>query len=224
MGIGLGIFGGICVLGIIYLYTQTKDRWNWRKISKRLFVGLGLFFLALFLFIGGLFAYFSIQDYYKAQPKVISSYKGVSIGDKLSDVSFKYKLQKSNEDAKSKNQTYSLADTNLQVQFYDDSTTVDRIIITCNEGSRDEVNGVACWGSSENIFKKYGKENIKVFCKDQPASGNNNEIEQLRSYESSIHGVSYGLYLNKIEAILITKPSKDSSKTSKTWRLCDSEK
>ena len=31
---GIGIFLGLCFCGFIYLYTQTKDRWNWSKLCK----------------------------------------------------------------------------------------------------------------------------------------------------------------------------------------------
>ena len=34
MDTGTGLFSGLVTLGIIYLYTQTKDRWNWILISK----------------------------------------------------------------------------------------------------------------------------------------------------------------------------------------------
>ena len=48
MSVGEGIFYGLVSLGIIYLYIQTKDRWNWKKIVFRFFGGIiGLVLIAV---------------------------------------------------------------------------------------------------------------------------------------------------------------------------------
>jgi hypothetical protein len=50
MSLGLGIFLSALVFAVIYLYRITRDRWNWRKIARRLAFGVLLF---VFLIVTG---------------------------------------------------------------------------------------------------------------------------------------------------------------------------
>ena len=76
MVIGIAIFAGLLMLSLIYLYTQTKDRWNWSKIIKRIFlisvavVGFPILAIAVY------FAYMNVQQYWSEKPRVYESYGG----------------------------------------------------------------------------------------------------------------------------------------------------
>jgi len=83
MGIGIGIFLGLVFIGTTYLYTQTRDSWNWRKIWKWIGVGI-LALIVIPLAVGSIvWVYSSISDYYASKPKVISSLHGLNLGEKL---------------------------------------------------------------------------------------------------------------------------------------------
>ena len=87
MDTGTGLFCGLVILGVIYLYTQTKDRWNWKKIVFSmigiLLILLGIFWLSLWL------PKQLTPNAGVDKPKLITSSDGISLGDTLADVEFK---------------------------------------------------------------------------------------------------------------------------------------
>ena len=85
MSIGLGLFLGLVFCGVVYLYTQTKDRWNWVKGKKIiLYLIAASFALGLILWAG-----FFLNAQYEMRPRVITEFQGVKLGEKLQDVTFK---------------------------------------------------------------------------------------------------------------------------------------
>jgi hypothetical protein len=82
---GIGIFLGLFFCGVIYLYTQTKDRWNWSKLKKITLYIITVPILLGLLLSGGYYLY----DKYENRPKLITELKGVKLGDSLKDASFK---------------------------------------------------------------------------------------------------------------------------------------
>lgn len=86
MSIGLGFFLGLVFCGVIFLYTQTKDRWNWGKCGKILLYLTGTSFAILLLLIGIIYFY----EEYQEHPKVITELKGIQLGENFQDAIFKH--------------------------------------------------------------------------------------------------------------------------------------
>ena len=82
MSLGTGIFLAALVLAAVYLYSITRDRWNWKKVFKW-FGGIVLLaILALACFFGWMFR----QDK-KVTP--FTSLGGISLDESQADVKFK---------------------------------------------------------------------------------------------------------------------------------------
>lgn len=223
MNIGFGIFGGLVVLGIIYLYTQTKDRWNWSKIAKRSLIALGVIVAIPIAGIVISIGYGKIAGYIESQPKALSNYGGLTLGEKVTDVEFRSKLEDMTKPDDKDHKRFAVTGTNLLFDTKDNSGKVDKIIINCQDGDTDTVNGVSCYDNSEKIFDQYGKNNISIYCKvKRRPSDTVDDLKQIRLYESEKYGVTYGMHLNKVRAIFIQAPTKP--RDTEYWDLCDKQK
>lgn len=85
MSVGLGIFFGLVFCGLIFLYTQTKDRWNWSKLKKIIFYVITIPLALGLLFAGGNYVFES----YKERPKLLTEFAGVKLDETLKDAAFK---------------------------------------------------------------------------------------------------------------------------------------
>lgn len=220
MNIGFGIFAGLVVLGIIYLYTQTKDRWNWGKIAKRSLLILGIIIAIPVAGVVGSIGYQKIVDYIESKPQAPTKYGSLTLGEKVTDVEFRSKLEDMSKPDDKDHKRFAITDTNLLFDTKNNSGKVDKIIINCQEGDTDTVNGVSCYDSTDKIFAQYGKNNISIYCKvKRRPSDTVDDLKQIRLYESEKYGVTYGMHLNKVRAIFIQTPTK--SKTTEFWGPCD---
>jgi hypothetical protein len=219
VGIGLGIFAGLALLGIIYLYTQTKDRWNWSRMVKRLLIGIGILIAAYLALIAGVLGFEKINEYLDSRPAIIKSYGGITIGEKVADVEFRSETKEVDKDGIHDFKRFEIKNTNLLFDVKKDSDKVDSIMVDCRENDKDTINGISCGDTSEEIFNKFGKSNIQVYCKKPDPK--EPELKQIRLYESQQYLVTYGMHLNKVRAIFVKGP--DSRKKSESWILCDSQ-
>lgn len=82
MEIGTGIFLASVVLGLILLYGQTKEKWNWKKIVLRTLCGS--------IALAGIVTLL-IWIYGKYETRVFeqTEFLTIALGDKASDVKFK---------------------------------------------------------------------------------------------------------------------------------------
>jgi len=82
MSIGTGLFLGCALVALTLLFTQTKDRWRWKRIATWSAV------VICFPFLVGLiwFGYLAIQTYIRERPRPITKYADVSLGDSLDEV------------------------------------------------------------------------------------------------------------------------------------------
>jgi hypothetical protein len=219
MNIGLGIFGGLVILGIIYLYTQTKDRWNWSRMVKRLLIGIGILIAAYLALIAGVVGFEKINGYLDSRPALIKSYGGITIGEKVADVEFRSETKEVDKDGTNDFNRFEIKNTNLLFDVKKGSDKVDTIVIDCRENDKDTINGISCGDTSEEILNKFGKNDIQIYCKKPDSK--DPESKQIRLYESKEYLITYGLHLNKVRAIFVKGP--DSRKKSQSWILCDSQ-
>jgi len=219
MDTGTGLFSGLVTLGIIYLYTQTKDRWNWKKI---VFSIIGIFLLLVGIFLISLWwPKLTSQMSNDDKPTLITSYDGISLGDTLADVEFKKGKLKTREEF-FKNKIEDKSDDMYIIDksfgFYTDlkGKTVTAIVKGCNsdESYSIKINGIYCGDSSEKIIERFGKD-VEVKCEVNP----NRSESPTRFYDASKYGVRYQLSENKVKAFRIYPPSEISGE-SKNWKIC----
>lgn len=78
---GDGIFGGAVVLGLVWLYVVTRDRWRWKRILRN--AGL-----ALTLPVVGLVGWLGYLKWDESRPRVEASFWGISMKASLDEVTF----------------------------------------------------------------------------------------------------------------------------------------
>jgi hypothetical protein len=218
MSVGEGIFYGLVFLGIIYLYIQTKDRWNWKKIVFRFFGGI-IVLVLIAVSLDYIFDNFSRNSFTDNQkPKIITGMNGIELGAKLSDVIFKTGAIK---DKKQEDVYFSPSDVKKRFTIDKESKTVISIQHNCSSDDLSypntyspKINGVMCGDSEFDIFMKYSKEKINVLC-NKGGSGN------LRKYEAVDFGVRYFLITNKVQVITIHYPDDLKKSSDDGWQKCD---
>lgn len=220
MDTGTGLFSGLVILGIIYLYTQTKDRWNWKKI---VFSIIGICLLLLGFFLASLWWPKQLTPIAETdKPKLITSYDGISLGDTLADVEFKKGKVKTYAEIFPKDKRISDSNelylVNKTFGFYTDikGNTVTGIIKTCGDATNltTNINGIYCSDSGETIIERF-KKDVVVKCKVNPDKSES----PTRSYDVSKYGIEYLLSKNSVEAFKVFPPSIISSE-SKDWEIC----
>jgi len=230
MGIGIGIFLGLVFIGTTYLYTQTRDSWNWRKIWKWIGVGI-LALIVIPLAVGSIvWVYSSISDYYASKPKVISSLHGLNLGEKLSDVEFKLPLkidehQRNPEDMVN----YEVVDQKNRDLSFDKNNKLIAIGESCrddkgpNAPSFEPINGIGCGATGDDIVSRYGKGEIRIQCPSQKQLEERKKINDLkfRVYDAVDYGVRYQLVNNYMIAITISTPSLIKTWTGVNWIPCE---
>jgi hypothetical protein len=91
MDTGTGLFLGLVFCGTIFLYSQTKDRWNWSKLKK---IGKWLAITLIALIIISIVYIYINNKEEKAQtiwesPKITNELMGIKLNDSFKDVQFK---------------------------------------------------------------------------------------------------------------------------------------
>ena len=230
MGIGIGIFLGLVFVGTIYLYTQTKDSWNWRKIWKR--VGIGFLALILIPLVLAAIAwvYSSISDYYASKPKVISSLHGLTLGEKFSDVEFKLPLKKQARQWNPEDMIeYDVVDQKNREISFDKNNKLIALGETCTEDKGpnaplfESINGIGCGATSDDIVNRYGKGEVRIQCPSKAQLDERKDDKEIkfRVYDAIDYGVRYHLGNNYMFAITITTPSTLKGWSGKNWIPCD---
>lgn len=244
---GIGIFLGLCFCGFIYLYTQTKDRWNWSKLRKILsYVVITPIVLGL-VFWGGLFLY----SKYEERPKIITSYKGVKLGDSLNDVKFKVgkfekfgewavnsetlelnKLTKNTKEYQMKfKEVHDLISQNeedkLKNKGYEEY--IDPTISLKIELFNNKVNYInyLCsdndYSSSVNNIscKSSGDEILEKFSDEVRILCSSDKDDLRRLYDTIKYGIRYILRKNEVIGFFITEPKILESHIGHDWIKCE---
>jgi hypothetical protein len=84
MSIGTGLFLGLACLATVFLYSQTKDRWRWRRIVK-----WGAIIACTPLLLGAVWLGLTLlEQYQNARPRPVDRYAGVAIGESMEEVRY----------------------------------------------------------------------------------------------------------------------------------------
>jgi len=219
MSLGAGILLGCLFLGCVYLYLNTREIWNWKKILLIAAISVVLLVIAflLLIFWDKLFNHESDVSSGRKYSGLIQTYDGVAIGDKISDIEFKFGKLKS--EGKTKGGGYDILTPTFESPkvIYTESsgTIVEAIGIDCSKDNTDSFNGIKCGTSSEEILKKH-KDKLRIWC----PSGQEKDFDPFRIYDLVEFGTRFYLQKNHVIGIRLLKP--DTMKNPKSLKECDS--
>lgn len=178
----------ILLIAIIFLYLQTKDRWQWNKILKLSFLGITSISALTAIAI-------LISNQYKEMPKIINEFQGIHLGSTKDDVMFL--LGKPKEESGGR-----LWYGRTLVCFKEDKVT--DVLYFCNENhDYKELNGIRCGDDSKQINKKFGRDlKIKKF--------DDNQLYRL--YEINKYNCRYALVQNKVKEMSLSTLSDTANR------------
>ena len=212
---GFWIFASVCVICLVFLYTKTKNEWNWKKIILWLVGIVVVAIAALILFISW-DSIFSQAPNTQNNKGYLTSYKDIKIGSKLSDIQFRYGTLK--QEKKYASDKFDLYTVNDEAGIYIGADgKVDAIVVFCN-GNSDKFNGISCGDPSEKLEKKFGSD-LKILCKAKDKNGWE-DVEVSRAYDVAKYGTRYVLTKNKVVFIGIMQ-KEDFDNDQKKWGICD---
>jgi len=205
------VFFGFVFIGLVYLYTKTKDTWNWKKIS--LWFGGSVAALVIISLVA-IFA-----DSFKSLTPTISttltSYDDISLGEKFSDVEFKKGKLIKTSNSKVGDDSYYKINDKTSVFIDNASQTVSGILANCGDYQSVTFNGISC-GSSGDLIQDKFKGEITVMC---PSWEGMEDKDPIRGYDVPKYGVRYALQKNQVIGMFIFPKSFWADKKS-AWTKC----
>lgn len=232
MSLGTGIFLASIVLGLVYLYINTRETWNWGKITKRAGQSVLGVLGVIFLGIGALYVYESIdKPSVKAKdskPGVVSSLEGISIGDRLSDVEFRLGSKKDREQQPGDEIFYELTSkTNVKFNINRETKLVTMIAFECTNDAFSypnlysfSVHGVKCGMSSDEILSRYEPRSVRVLCYYKEKGKEDSVINAFRAYDIPKYGIRYILSTNQVTHVVIRSPEQTEAAILQHWKPC----
>jgi hypothetical protein len=228
MSIGEGIFFGSLFLGIIYLFLQTRDRWNWKKISL---ISLSILCGIVLIILGLIFKSEFTSSVKSFKPEVQSSLIGISLDDKFSDVQFRIQSTKSKNQGSSKAEIWYTLSDNINHLYAIDSDSKKVVVITvgCSDDSYRYPNlygalihQVKCGDTSEILQMTYGKEKARVSCYVDAKDKFDSQIDYTsRVYDFIKFGTRFHLQHNKVVAVQLMSPERLDNRLGSSWKNCD---
>jgi hypothetical protein len=219
MSLGLGIFLASMFIGTVYLYVQTRDQWDWRKIWTRLLKSVGALVVIIVTLIISYFGY----EKWENQPKLITSLEGISLGDPFSDVIFKHGAF---DKVDIKNVAHRNANEEEFVNFKKRTMlgvvngVVRNVSYHCKEKELDftSVNHIRCGDSSETIYETFSK-GVRVLCEKSASADKSSPVS--RVYDVVEYGTRYLLVENKVETFIVVEKSELQGWVGFNWHPCN---
>jgi hypothetical protein len=187
-------------------------------------VGKWILFSALILLLVfiALLTYSKIEDYFKNQPKVISSIKGIELDEKMQDFLFRNSGFALNDDKSNQLENfvyYVNNDKTLYVVI--NEKKVVRVTYAClKEYDYTSINGIECRSSGDDVLNVYDKK-IRVQCLKNKSDEN---YLSYRVYDANEFGIRYHVISNKVEAFSVTTTDefkKIDGLMNKNWTNCE---
>jgi hypothetical protein len=193
MSIGDGIFLGLLAVGLVWLYTSTKDRWRWRRIA--LWAGL----LGVALPIAGIGCWITYENFVNARPHSEPEFWGLGTGILPADVVFRKGEPSSRQD------TYWVygnqdSDVIYVVRFKNERVRA----VEAFSGSRDKayllpsIQGISSHSTTEDIFQKFGPPDV--------TSEKIDHTQRMVSYLR--YGIFFTLEKNQVSSLGIIDPAQ----------------
>ena len=216
MDLGLGVFLGSVFFGTVLLYLKTQDRWNWRRIWKR--IALGVFAVVALASIGtgAIVGYLS----WEARPRVVTSFEGVSLGEKFSDVQFRhgpFMQPKSKDNANRSSDGDGLYINDAKGLFLPvrNGVVVGIQYFCKNTTDYTSANGIRCEETGEEILNRFGKS-VRVQC----PTNKDDHSEFRRAYDVPEFGVRYLMQRNRVEGFYVTDQLRFAAEGG-IWTACN---
>lgn len=149
MTTGEGIFYGLVFLGLIWLYSVTRDRWNWKRIAKW---AVGVFVLPLI----GLGLWLGVSNYLESRPQVATVFWGLSPGITKDELFFrKGKPDEESEGFVAYRKTgdkvaYLVTMKNEKVR------AVRAIVVEGGEYNLPSIQGISSHSTQADVERKFG--------------------------------------------------------------------
>lgn len=177
-------------------------------------VGVGAF-IAVSVWGYERYSKISIEQF---RPQVVSSLKGIGIGDRWSDVVFRHGEFFVQEKAKVRVYEDGVDYLNKEKNIF--VTVRNGVVFTvaygCQEdrGSTD-LNGVHCGASGDDILKQFGSK-VRVLCR----TTDDETKMYARVYDVVEFGTRYHLYTNKVDALIVADKEELRAMVGFNWDLC----
>jgi len=186
--LGTGVFLGLTVVALVWLYVATRDRWKWRRVIGW---SLGLALLPVVGFAGWL----GYQTYIDAKPRRETSMWDLSPGMAASDVIFR-----KGEPSEKAESTWYYKGSDYEpthvVSFADDRVKWIVALSPTDLGSLPTVQGISSYSSLEDIEKRFGKaESISVSA---------DHTRRVLTYSS--FGLVFWMKKNRVQALGVIDP------------------
>ena len=161
MTLGTGIFLSSIIIGLIILFSLTRDHWNWKKISK--IAGIAL----VSIITGLVILFFFVSQSEKFHPQKITSFYGVNLRSSPDDVLF----SKGEPDYKKDSNLWSYYVDSCgerigQLNLHFENNKVDAITFVLTKlggfepSLEKNMNYLKCGSTLESIERFFGKTNI----------------------------------------------------------------
>lgn len=182
MELGTGIFLSTVFVGLIALYGITKDRWNWKKITK--YGSISLIIISTLL-VFAIYGYDNYKSDSFAQAKFVNpkGLSGITLGQSRSDVIF----QLGKPDSVNQNKKDDLTYKNMMVRITDGA--VSHIAYWGDRLSEPAVEGFSMYDDLADLKRKFG----------EPTSSYTNTDETRRIYNFKSKNI--GVVMEKGEII-----------------------
>lgn len=186
-----------------------------KRLAKWIIIGL----LLIALLVGLIIGYFQVEYYYKNRPQSVTSIKGISLGDKLSDALFK-NPGFSIDEAASKEDGWGIVYENRESRVY--FRVMDGKIFTAGYFCKSEyeyttINGISCGDTGDRLVEKYGND-LRVQClRDKK----DKQYLNYRVYDISRFGIRHLVINNKVAAFDAIPQVELEQATGKNWGPCD---
>ena len=89
MSTGTGIFLGLLAIASVLLYRSTQDRWQWRRIAKRVGWAIVATVMLAFVIVGASIGYDSAQEWWQNRPRKLTEFRGVKLGSTQAEVLYR---------------------------------------------------------------------------------------------------------------------------------------
>lgn len=195
MNLGLSIFLSALIIGLVLLFNSTKDRWNWKKISKWMIivVVLGLSGFGIYKFI--------LPSLSFQYPTLASTFWDISLGSSKEDVTFIKGDNHFNDEINS-SWIYDKTEYSWRVKVYEvyfKNDKVSAIIYSCSDWDYDSPKLL------NRQFYNYDLKSVKDFF-GEPSDITKSKDGTVRGYSFKKYQIVFYLRENKVFGYGIYNP------------------
>lgn len=184
MELGTGIFLSAILLGLVWLYVATKDRWNWKKV---ILWPMAILFGIVVTGSAG----FYVNDWIESRPHKETGFWGIELGASRADVKF-IKGDTPYESDDPERWVYKTDDNIYYFVSFKDGRVRD-IMAADLKGYTPKLQGIGSYSSFEDVVEKFG----------QPSDVSSSKDGLRRWFSFAKFNVGVAMEKNVVEAIAV---------------------